>query len=269
MRTCFVDTFQSAANGLELQEMSQYPPPYPPQHPSPYYPPNLQPQYLPYAGPSDYLQPARQAGVIMFIVGGILGVLAVCNILQSLTMPMSEQLANFHRFQQTQNNGDTIQFSDEEIRHLLIFMRVLISLLAIAYIGFAVGVRHGGKVSTVLALILTSVITIVFVFMLLATIVQSLASPLYLLFSGFLMIPTGIMALLIIRLIQSLRVIPRLDSAQQQYLAQYWQYQQQMQAIPGYGYAPPPQGGHGYAPQTTPPPLPVNPNTPPPPPTGG
>jgi hypothetical protein len=58
-------------------------------------------------------------------------------------------------------------------------------------------------------------------------------------------VPLGVLVLQLVWLISALRAGSQLAMAQQQYQAQYWQYQQNMQAYGGYvpPQTPPPSAG--------------------------
>jgi hypothetical protein len=260
-RNCHAPVLSISSRGLRIQsEMSQYP--------SPYYPPNVQPPYLPYGGPADVLAPARRASTMMFILGGLLMMLGSCNIIQWFVVPFDQQLERFHHMQNMPAGADSMQLGDDVFKACLIGVPILFVVLGGLFITFAVGVRRGGRISSILALVQTSIILAVLMLFALLMLIAAIQTPLALLFAGMLLIPLGLLIPLTVWLIATLRVLPRLATAQQQYLAQYWQYQQNMQAYSGYGYAAPPQEGQPYAPQNSPPPspppLPARQDSPPP-----
>jgi hypothetical protein len=146
-----------------------------------------------------------------------------------------------------------------------IVLRVLggvILLPGIVMLTLAFFVRRGGRVSAILASVLTALILLKSVVEIALSFVHGLDSNA----AGAVCVDVlslALFGLLLFWLIQAIRGSSSVNQAQQQYLAQYWQYQQTMQAHGGYGYAAPPQEGQAYP---TPPPLPGYQLQPPPPP---
>jgi hypothetical protein len=207
---------------------------------------------------SDVPAAARRAGLFMFILGGMLTVLGVCDVLQAVLVPIDKQLTSAR---QMQPQGGMVM-SDGVMKAFILGMPILVLLLGLGYIGLAVGVRRGGKGSTILATILTSILLALLGLIELAALLASVQMPAILGVACLMLLPIGLMIPLIIWLISVLRATPQNMMAQQQYMAQYWHYQQQMHNSPAYGYAQP-QPGQGYAP----PAIPQQPSPPDAPPT--
>ena len=109
-------------------------------------------------------------------------------------------------------------------------MAVIVGIITITtgavFVALAVGVRRGGKVSTIAAIVATSLLLVFMGLMLLTFLLAGLGSPTLLAFSC---LPGGAFALAIwqlIWLIGAVRNTGQLSAAQQQYQMQYWQYQQ-------------------------------------------
>jgi hypothetical protein len=217
--------------------MSQYPPQYPQQYPSPYYPPSVQPPYVPYAGPADVLAPARRASTMMFILGGLITMLGLCETIQAFFAHMDQIMQQERQMLGDSSSAQAMPMTADQLKIFLIFFSAMFIVTGVAYILLAVGVRRGGKNSTILATILTGLILAGLALMILLMLVASLQAPAAIGFVCLMLIPTGLLVPLVIWLIGALRALPHLASAQQQYLAQYWHYQQNMQAYSGYGYA--------------------------------
>jgi hypothetical protein len=250
--------FYSPAHTIESPTMSQYP--------SPYYPPNVQPPYVPYTGPGDALAPARRASTMMFILGGLLTALGLCETIQAFVVKIDDVMKQEHQFLGNSSGAAQMPMTSEQLKIFLIVVSFLFIAIGVSFILLAVGVRRGGKTSTVLATILTGLIVAGLALTILLMLVASLQAPQALGFVCILLIPVALLVPLTIWLIGALRAQPNLSNAQQQYMAQYWQYQQNMQAYSGYGYA-----GQVQQPEPNPPPAlpPADPAPPAPPPVEG
>ncbi len=248
------------------------------QYPSPYLPPNVMPQYG--APPPDLLKPGRRASVLMFVLGGLLTAVCLLDTVSTLATPTSEFAK---QMQEMPGASQQLKFTAGQLKAVAIGMESLCILVGLSFAALGMGVRRGGKVSTIAAIVLTVVALAVLGIMLLAGVVFSLQNPLGVGMVCVLLIPTAILIWLGIWLIPAARALSGMSLAQQQYQAQYWQYQQNMQAYhqqqaPPTGYPTqayptqghPPQGYPQAAappqaqPPQPPPAPPVDPNSPPP-----
>jgi hypothetical protein len=210
--------------------MSQYPSPYSP----PPYPQNAG-YYNPYG--FDPRGPAKRAGLLMIIVGAIATLFALCmvgvtQILRTTTLP-PELAAQMH---QMESNGVTAA---------AIFMTMGVAFFIFAVLEIVLGlfVRTGNTVAIGLSLIGTAVVLVIFaVFVLVGTANALMHAPQAVAGLMIWLVPLALLVLQLIWLITAIRAAPRMAMAQQQYQAQLWQYQQNIQAYGGYGQAlsPPP-----------------------------
>jgi len=231
--------------------MSQYQPPY---YQPPYVPPNVVPYYGP---PIDPLRPARRASVLMFIVGPLL--LACGVIVSSMRWVIPNVPPDQFRqlFQQMQSMS---HLSVEEFLSDIFREGVVITVIGLGYIVLAVLVRRGGRVPAILASMMTGLVLlsiaggILFSITMLGSVqgVCQLVMQLAI---------AAVFGSLMYLLIQAARASSGIKSAQQRYQAQYWQYQQNMQAYQMQAQQMPPnqitgQPSTGYP--TAPPALPSN-----------
>jgi hypothetical protein len=230
------------------------------QYPSPYYPPNVPPPHMPYGGPVDVLAPAKRASILMFILGPLLLCCGGC----LLSMPTL--LANAPA-DQTQQLLDRVQSTYHAPPELVFRMMGIIFLMpGLAFFILAFFVRRGGKVAAILSAVLAGVGLAFSVIGLLVNFMHPTADIVSgICLQGFVI---AVLGLLLVWLIQAASQSSQIKAAQQQYLAQYYQYQQNMQAYAAQGYHTQPQPGQGYAPPATPqiqpPPPPIDPPAPPP-----
>jgi hypothetical protein len=232
-------------------------------------PPNVTPYY---GAPPDSHAPAKRASVLMFILGPIILLLGGCFAAMPSMLAMAPPDQARQMYDQFQN---TYHVSASEINVVFVVIGVVVLLVGLALLIMALFVRRGGKVATILAMVVTGLILLNSAGgLLLALLHMTDASAL-----GGLCTNTFVLAifgLLFVWLTQAFRASGKIRHAQQQYQAQYWQYQQNMQAYmhaqqqggyPNQGYAqagpppvPPPQTQLPQIPE----PPPGDPNTPPP-----
>jgi hypothetical protein len=131
-------------------------------------------------------------------------------------------------------------------------MGVVFLIFAVLQIVFGFLVRTGKTFPIIFSLTGTLIVMLLFGFSVLTGSINALthASPQMLAGLIIWLIPLALLVLQLIWLIAALRARSQVALAQQQYQAQYWQYQQNMQAYGG--YAPPP-------PLPAPPPAPPKP----------
>jgi hypothetical protein len=209
-------------------QMSQYPSPYSP-------PPYMQNPgyYAPY--PIDPLRPAKRAGLLMIILGSVTVLLSMCmagvgQMLKSTAVP--PELAA--QIQQLESKGITVGEYFAVIGGIFL-------IFAITEIVLGVLVRMGKTVAIVLSMIGTSVVVVLLALVILFAIVNGMgqAGPQMIVGSIVWFVPLALLGLQLAWLIGAIRASSRVAMAQQQYQAQYWQYQQNMQAYGGYGQVPP------------------------------
>jgi hypothetical protein len=231
--------------------MSQYP--YPP---SPY----QQPQYTPPAGAGydpahQLLGPARNAGLLSIIVGGLLIVCGAGCIGIGALVPFdqvrAEQPALFEQFD--------AQFGEDSanmMKWILITMGIITVVPAVLMIILGIFARRGGLGPIVTLMVLTILMLLGGVAQLVGSLLQGGGDPNTLIGTCIMVIPLALLAVLMYFLIAAARAAPQVRMMRDQYQSQFWQYQQNQQAYgqqPQHWQAPPP-----------PPPPPQNPPPPPP-----
>ena len=175
---------------------------------------------------------------MMFIFGGLFLMLGTCESINAFSGNLNQVMTQEQSFLRGSSNGQSLPINTDQLKTSMILFAAMFLIAGLGYILLAVGVRRGGKTSTILATILTGLIAAGVALMMLATLVASLAMPVLLALACVMLIPAGLLVPLMTWLIKAMRAQPHLASAQQQYMAQYWQYQQNMQAYSGgYGYA--------------------------------
>jgi hypothetical protein len=190
--------------------------------------------YAPY--PIDLLRPAKRAGLLMIIIGAVTVMLAMCmvgvgQLLKSMAVP--PELAA--QIQQLESKGITVGEYFAVVGGIFL-------IFAIAEIVLGIFVRLGKTIAIILSMIGTSIVLILLALTILFAILGSLsqAGP-QMIFGAILwFVPLVLLGLQLMWLIGASRGNSRVALAQQQYQAQYWQYQQNMQAYSGYGQLPPP-----------------------------
>jgi hypothetical protein len=210
------------------------------QYPSPYVPPNITAQY---GGPPDSLKPARRASLMMFIVGPLMILFAGCMI--GITFAFG--LVPPDKFNPLR---DTI----EKMAHMspeLFFRSVgtIVMIFGVMLLALAFFVRRGGVFSTYMATFVVGLILLQQLLSFAAAIVNPMNADGVGNVCGSI-ITLSIFTMLFVWLISAARAAPKVKSAQQQYLSQYWQYQQNMQAYTTNPTQPPAQG---YATSNEPP----------------
>jgi len=199
----------------------------------PYQPPGQVPQY--YAYGSDPLAAARRAAVMMFVMGGLMAVGALC--FGGIGLAGPEQLLA----QMVQQAGDA-EVTTEIMRLGLLAVAVAATIGSVAMIVLGVFVRRGVVGATITSIVITGI------FLALALLNAATTLPgvgarrggahLAGAICGALFVPL-LLGLLLTWLAQALKGARQMAQVRQQYHAAYWQYyQQQQQAAP----PPPPMG---------------------------
>jgi len=227
--------------------MSQYPsiPPYQTPGGAAQYPTGYRGAY------DDGLGPARAAGVMLFVVGG-LGILG--SLCLAVVGAMFQQLMAQPDF--ARGFGEASDMSTEFAKIIFLILAGLGVLFSVIVIVLGAFVRKGGMASTIIALILISLAELYCAFNMFYTFGKSRemnGSRLSGAICGA-VVPTILFGVLIFLLIKSIAAIRAYRAAQYQQQAQMWQYQQMQQTYgqPGYGYPqqpappPPPPGSGNY-----------------------
>ncbi len=255
--------------------MSQYPPPYPaPYPPSPYAgPPTVAFGSLPL--PPGVAAPAgRRAAVMMFVTGGLLVLVGLWDGLQAATISAAQWQAQMQQQQAAMGpaGAGMPQVSFGLVRAFSFAVAVGMVAVGGTIIGLAVGVRRGGRRSTIAGLVVTLAVGGLAAVMLLLSVLFGLQVPVAFALACLFAVPVALTAVQSTWLVAALRRGSAAGGgdAYQAYLTQYYHYQQTAHAYaaasyggqpghppspPGYGQG----GGYGYAappPQLPPPQLP-------------
>ena len=223
--------------------MSQYPPP------SPYNQPPLQPNYgydfSYYQSPEDLLAPAKRAGVMMYVIGGLLALGGLCCGGVGVVAPVDEIMA------QSPMLNSAPGVTAEMLKVAIVVMGVLGFLFGVALIVLGYFVRGGGMIPIVIAIVLVALAVLFNLLNLASSAVQMRGGGPEMM-AGLCVtgIPLVLMLVLLAMLIQAARVAPRVAMMKSQYQQQLWQYQQQQQMYQAGYLAPPMQQQH---PQQSPP----------------
>lgn len=222
------------------------------------YPPPYTPPQMPYyAAPVDPLAPAKRASLMMFIVGPLIVLMGGC----MLSMPPILRISPSPEVEQMRRQVEQELHAPLET----VFTRygAVMVVLGLVILTLAFFVRRAGRTSTVISCVLIGLLGLYSVLnvagsLLMGNIAGACMSVLM----------VALFGLMLVWLIQAAIAAGNVHLAQQQYAAQYWQYQQTMQAYAnsGYGYGYPSQAPPPAAPQP-PPAQPPSDAQPPPPPT--
>ena len=224
--------------------MSQYPSPYMPPSPPPYgY------GYGYYGDPyAEVLAPAQRAGLLMFILGGLLVACGVCGAAMGLLVDWPQMIA-----EQPAAWSQPGLPSPDLLRPIFAVLGIVSAFVGLLLIGLGVFVRRGALVAVILSIVLTGISLLLVVLALVAgAFTQGPREAL--LGMCVWIVPVVMLGLLLTWLVQSTRSSSQLKALQAQYQQQYWQYQQQYQAFNQPGQIPPPP---------PPPPAPPQPPAPP------
>jgi hypothetical protein len=245
--------------------MSQYPSPYtPPSTPQQQQQLNYGYDFRYYQPTDDLLAPARRAGVLLFVVGGLLALGGLCCGALGTLAPLDEVMAQNPVLNSTP--GVTV----EMLKVGIIVLGVLALLFGMALLVLGYFVRGGGMVPVVIAIVLVVLALLFNLLNLVSTAVQLRgAGPQIFGALCVNMLPLVLLIVLLVSLVQAARAAPRLAMMRSQYQQQYWQYQQQQQMYQA-GYVAPPtmppsmqqSPQQGYAPSDVPPPPPPDSSSP-------
>lgn len=213
------------------------------QYPSPYSTP------YPYAAGYSYdptgqiLAPARRAGILMLVFGGLGLVCGLCLGLVAAMVPMDELIAKSGL--QLPSTAGLGMSAEQLLRGLYIVVAVLSVIASLMFLVLGVFVMRGSGGAIITSLVLCILVILALGLNLLGSGFQLMMSPgpAELLGAAFILIPMSLQVLLLVWLIQAMRAATQLKALQMQYQAQYWQYQQQQQMYGqqgGYAAPPPP-----------------------------
>jgi hypothetical protein len=210
----------------------------------------------------DVLAVARRASLLMFILGGLTLIVSTCVLATIIGLPAGELAEQMQK--SAASTGQTMPFDADQLKVIFIGFLAVGVMVAIALIGLGVGVRRGGKVTTIISIVLTALMLGFLVLQIVHGLLFGAQSPTVLAGVCVMSVPFAIMAVLIVWLFGAMRAISRAGASQQHYAAQYWQYQKNMQAYAAYaqhqqqlGYPTPGNLPQGYA--TAPPAPPITP----------
>ncbi len=226
--------------------MSQYPQP-------PYVPPP-QPDYgydFRYYQPQqqDPLTPARRAGLMMFVLGGLIILPSFCCGAMGLALPalMAQQPGVFSEMSAAGLTPEAIQVTLVVAAGVALFAGVIMIVLGRF-------VRSGAMGAIVTAIVLATLLALYLLLNTVGILVISGMPPAQRVLGMVIsVLGLGLIGLLIVWLIQAAKSAPRIGMMKSQYQQQLWQYQQQQQMYQA-GYLGPPPSQAGYETPTPPPP---------------
>ena len=238
--------------------MSNYPSPYQP--PNPYGQGGYPPGYAPQDPYTEALKPARRAGILMFILGGLFLICGTCTMIGAVTPSdpeaTAEAMAILGKF-----FGDMPMPSPEQLpspAQSLITGGIQFAA-ALTLLALAVPVRRGGRSPIRGAIVATTALALIFVASQLINAARIGGTPVV---TGSACVLIPIMTpflLLLVWLVQAMKAAP-IAEQWSAYQRQYWQYMQSQ----AYGQGP--YGPQPGAPAPPPGQAPIDSYTPPPPP---
>lgn len=227
------------------------------------------PRQPPYAYPygddpvQAALAPARRASVMMFVLGGLSLLFALCLGVVPALMDF-EQMMTEANVEPPPEAAELGVSASRLMQIAFIIYAVILGGMSLALLLLGAFVRKGGKGATITSLVLMS-LGILLLLLLGAAGFQGRPENAL----GFLCIagiPLGLMIAMWVMLYAALKAAPQVQAALEQQQYQYWQYHQQQQAYAQGGYYQQPSQGP-YVQQLPPPPPP--PEVPPEVPPGG
>jgi hypothetical protein len=182
---------------------------------SPYQPPTSYSQPVGYDDFQDPLKPARRAGILMYVLGGLTLLSSFCCVGIGVTLVRQPQLFSEMPTARQVSPGEV--FGESAVA------------LAVAIVLLVLGnfVRRGSKGAIVLTLVLSSLLLIL---LLLGTIgalptLLAIGRPEAMVGACIMVVPVVVLIWLIVWLVQGMRAADR--AMAQGYAMQYWQYAQQ------------------------------------------
>ena len=197
------------------------------QNPSPYSPPPADPRGpVPYGAMTrDPLQSARNASVLMMVLGILMLIYGLCNGIGSLATNSDE----FARQMQMFNKDQPPPVSLQTMRTMAAVFSGLVLVLAIFMLVSSPYVRRGGTTAITVSLVGVSAIVGLLGLCTLIMVITGFAMPIAFALACVLVIPTALFGLLLVWLIQARRGSGHIRAIQTQYQQQYLMYQQAMQ----------------------------------------
>ncbi len=199
---------------------------------------------------SDYLAPARRAGIGLFVLAALGLVCGACVGVGAWIQPMDRIIDQLQRsgYKLPDTGGDIPL--EQLLRIGYTVMAVMGVLAGIAFIILGIFVRRGGKTSAIISLVFCVPLIGVSLYAVAATLVMGPKNPTALFGVVMVLVPTGLLVLVMTWLIQAIRAASQVSIQQQMMMAQMWQYQQQQAAYGGYHQTPvnPAPGYGGYTP---------------------
>jgi hypothetical protein len=220
------------------------------QYPSPYSPPPYTQQPVYYPVPPDPLAPAKRASVIMFVLGPLTALMGGCvAVLATAIDSVPMQPEQRQVIQQVEVKTGVPAHTLFMILGLIVFVPGILMFV------LGIFVRRGRLGPIVASIVLTAIILAWFAL----NLIPAALHPTPEMALGICMGVFGFVAFggQLALLTAAAKAAPHVRAAQQQLQAQYWQYQQNMQAYQNGGYAAP------MTPPPAPPPPPSDASAPP------
>lgn len=224
--------------------MSQYPSPY-----QPYPAAGQQPGHA-YTDYQKYLSRFSRAGMMLFVTGALMLLSGGLCVGAGAVMPWDKVLEKIS--EQAAQNGQALppQATAPFMQAVCIAFGVGSFVLGLAQIILGIFVRKSGIVSTVLAIVLTSLVVAILLFILVRSGLEAAMNPQNTagpnLVAGICMfsLPLALSILQLVWLGMAAKGYSALQTAKAQYNAQYWQYVQAQQGFvqPPLGIPQPPPG---------------------------
>lgn len=212
------------------------------QYQSPYSLPNYYPAG--YDPMSAYLGPARRAGVLMFVLGGLGMACGVCLGISALITPIESMISASGMNVPELPPGMSI---GQLMRIAYVVMAVGLLIQSILMIVLGVFVRRGSVGAIITSLVICVLVTLFLLINFIGPLMQLGHAPGTAIMSlTMIAVPLCLYGLLIMWLLQAKRSADTVSAMRMQYQAQYWQYMQQQQMY---------QQGYGAAQQPLAPPL--------------
>jgi hypothetical protein len=224
---------------------SPYQPPYPP--PGSNYPAGFdyyQPQQ------TDPLAPARRAGVLMWILGGLLLLLGGCNLASAMTMPLEEA---YRQQAALLPPGESLPVTVEQFGRFLIAAAVVTMGVGVVLVVLGSFVRSGRRAPIIVSILVVGLLALLMGLLVLIALLRMTVQPAMGMLGCAFAVPLSLLVLLLVWLIQANRAASQVERMRA-YSQQYWQqaYQQQWYQQPGHPQPtaappplpPPPSNGH-------------------------
>jgi hypothetical protein len=214
------------------------------QYPSPYQSPSY-PSGYPYPQYPETNAPARQAGLLMICLGGLVFLMGGCFTVFGATLPSLKQQMPPDQLQMFQD----LETKAHLTQGILIAVGIFLIVVSVLHVVVGVFVRGGRLPSLITAVVITSLMLLWLMLNVVSSLFQGAGAIVGMCF-GLLLV--GLFGWLLVLLIQAIRSGNQSRESQVQYQQQYLMYQQAMQQ---YGQ---PSHGYGYSYPAPPPPPDAN-----------